>query len=210
MSELRGRRYNLGIGVRDMAAGLGIRLGRLLSIEAGTGTEEDKTFYRTWLSRIEGWSPSARRIEMQRGSGGGRFGSGRGGYFTRRRPASVRLTECRPPGNDEPTPVNRVGDAGRIGRDRVHAGPLCRQSEQATGAYSSAVGEISGVLDADDQSNILTFWRNGLANRTVGEIDERPHFCRRLAARRIKSVTGVFRAEQKSRSLPPSGSRSEQ
>lgn len=56
-----------------MAAGLGIGLARLLSIEDGTGTEEDKTFYRTWLSRIEGWSPSARRIEMQRVSGGGRF-----------------------------------------------------------------------------------------------------------------------------------------
>ena len=65
-ADLSGRRHDLGIGVRDMAAGLGIGLGRLLSIEAGTGTEEDKTFYRTWLSRIEGWSPSARRIETQR------------------------------------------------------------------------------------------------------------------------------------------------
>ena len=71
-ADLR-RRYDLGSGVRDMAAGLGIGLARLLSIEDGTGTEEDKTFYRTWLSRIEGWSPSARRIEMQRVSGGGRF-----------------------------------------------------------------------------------------------------------------------------------------
>ena len=35
-ADLRGRRYDLGIGVRDMAAGLGIGLGRLLSIEAGT------------------------------------------------------------------------------------------------------------------------------------------------------------------------------
>ena len=72
-ADLRGRRHDLGIGVRDMAAGLGIGLARLLSIEDGTGTEEDKTFYRTWLSGIEGWSSSARRIEMQRVSGGGRF-----------------------------------------------------------------------------------------------------------------------------------------
>jgi hypothetical protein len=52
----------LGIGVRDMAAGLGVGLGRLLAMEDGTATEEDKTFYRTWLSRIEGWSAAARGI----------------------------------------------------------------------------------------------------------------------------------------------------
>ena len=55
-ADLRGRRHDLGIGVRDMAAGLGIGLGRLLTMEDGTATDEDKTFYRTWLSRIEGWS----------------------------------------------------------------------------------------------------------------------------------------------------------
>jgi hypothetical protein len=59
-ADLRGRRYDLAIGVRDMAAGLGIGLGRLLSIEDGTATDEDKTFYRTWLSRIEGWSSGER------------------------------------------------------------------------------------------------------------------------------------------------------
>jgi hypothetical protein len=64
-ADLRGRRYDLGIGVRDMAAGLGIGLGRLLSIEAGTGTEEDKTFYRTWLSRIEGWSSGERNLQLK-------------------------------------------------------------------------------------------------------------------------------------------------
>jgi hypothetical protein len=54
--DLRGRRQDLGIGVRDMAAGLGIELGRLLAMEDGTATVEDQTFYRTWLSSIEGWS----------------------------------------------------------------------------------------------------------------------------------------------------------
>lgn len=62
-ADLRGRRHDLGIGVRDMAAGLGIGLGRLLRIEDGTAAEEDRTFYRTWLSRIEGWSAGERRIE---------------------------------------------------------------------------------------------------------------------------------------------------
>jgi hypothetical protein len=71
-ADLRGRRQDLGIGVRDMA-GLGIGMGRLLSMEDGTASEEDKTFYRTWLSRIEGWSAGERHIEMQRVSGGGRF-----------------------------------------------------------------------------------------------------------------------------------------
>jgi hypothetical protein len=56
-----------------MAAGLGIGLGRLLSIEAGTGTEEDKTFYRTWLSRIEGWSAGERHLQIKHASAGHRF-----------------------------------------------------------------------------------------------------------------------------------------
>ena len=72
-ADLRGRRHDLGIGVRDMAVGLGIELARLLSMEDGTASEEDKIFYRTWLSRIEGWSAGERNIEMQRVSGGGRF-----------------------------------------------------------------------------------------------------------------------------------------
>ena len=61
-ADLRGRREDPGIGARDMAAGLGIGLGRLLSMEDGSASEEDKTFYRTWLSRIEGWSVGARHI----------------------------------------------------------------------------------------------------------------------------------------------------
>jgi hypothetical protein len=72
-ADLRGRRQDLGIGVRDMATGLGIGMGRLLSMEDGTASEEDQIFYRTWLSRIEGWSAGERHIEMQRMSGGGRF-----------------------------------------------------------------------------------------------------------------------------------------
>jgi hypothetical protein len=59
-ADLRGRREDLGIRLRDMATGLGIGLGRLLSMEDGTASEEDKTFYRTWLSRIEGWPVGAR------------------------------------------------------------------------------------------------------------------------------------------------------
>ena len=72
-ADLRGRRHDLGIGVRDMAAGLGIDLARLLSMEDGTASEEDKMFYRTWLSRIEGWSAGERLLQMQRANGGGRF-----------------------------------------------------------------------------------------------------------------------------------------
>jgi hypothetical protein len=41
-TRLRGRREDLGIRLRDMAAGLGIGLGRLLSMEDGTASEEDK------------------------------------------------------------------------------------------------------------------------------------------------------------------------
>ena len=45
-ADLRGRRSDLGIGARDMAAGLGIGLGRLLSMEDGTASDEDKAFYQ--------------------------------------------------------------------------------------------------------------------------------------------------------------------
>jgi hypothetical protein len=63
----------LGIGVRDMAAGLGIDLRRLLAMEDGTASEEDKTFYRTWLSRIEGWSAGERHLQLLGASAGRRF-----------------------------------------------------------------------------------------------------------------------------------------
>jgi hypothetical protein len=72
-ADLRGRRHDLGIGVRDMAAGLGVGLGRLLRMEDGTATDEDKIFYRTWLSRIEGWSAGERHLQMKHASTGRRF-----------------------------------------------------------------------------------------------------------------------------------------
>jgi hypothetical protein len=72
-ADLRGRRHDLGIGVRDMAAGLGVGMGRLLTMEDGTATEEDKTFHRTWLSRIEGWSSSQRHMQLGRANAGQRF-----------------------------------------------------------------------------------------------------------------------------------------
>jgi len=72
-ADLRGRRQDLGFGVRDMAAGLGIGVGRLLGMEDGTASEEDKTFYRTWLSRIEGWSAGERHLQLRVASTGHRF-----------------------------------------------------------------------------------------------------------------------------------------
>jgi len=72
-AELRGRREDLGIGLRDMATGLGIGLGRLLSMEEGKASDEDKTFYRTWLSRIEGWSAGDRHLQLKGASAGRRF-----------------------------------------------------------------------------------------------------------------------------------------
>ena len=72
-TDLRGRRHDLGIGVRDMAAGLGIELRRLLSMEDGTATEENRSFYRTWLSRIEGRSSGQRQTQMERASASQRF-----------------------------------------------------------------------------------------------------------------------------------------
>jgi hypothetical protein len=72
-ADLRGRRQDLGIRLRDMAAGLGMEFDRVLSMENGTASDEDKTFYRIWLSRIEGWSAGARHVELERASNDGRF-----------------------------------------------------------------------------------------------------------------------------------------
>ena len=72
-ADLRGRRHDLGIGVRDMAAGLGVGLGRMLTMEDGTASEEDRNFYRTWLTRIEGWSSGQRQMQLGRASAGQRF-----------------------------------------------------------------------------------------------------------------------------------------
>ena len=72
-ADLRGRRQDLGIGVRDMAVGLGIELGRLLAMEDGTASEEEKTFYRTWLSSIEGWPAGERHRQLKGASAGLQF-----------------------------------------------------------------------------------------------------------------------------------------
>jgi hypothetical protein len=56
--------------VLKVSGGLGIRTGRLLSMEEGTATDEDKTFYRTWLSRIEGWSAGERHHQLEGASAG--------------------------------------------------------------------------------------------------------------------------------------------
>jgi hypothetical protein len=42
-------------------------------MEDGTATDEDKTFYRTWLSRIEGWSSSERHLQFKGARVGRRF-----------------------------------------------------------------------------------------------------------------------------------------
>ena len=72
-ADLRGRRQDLGIGVRDMAAGLGVGSVRLLGMEDGTATEEDQTFYRMWLSRIEGWTAREKHLQLLGASAGSRF-----------------------------------------------------------------------------------------------------------------------------------------
>jgi hypothetical protein len=72
-ANLRDRRQDLGIDIRDMAAGLGIGLGRLLAMEDGSASEEEKTFYRTWLSSIEGWSAGERYTQLKSARAGRRF-----------------------------------------------------------------------------------------------------------------------------------------
>jgi hypothetical protein len=71
--DFRGRRVDLGIGTREMAAGVDVGHGRLLTMEDGKATDEDKAFYRAWLSRIEGWSTAERFRQMRRVNQGIRF-----------------------------------------------------------------------------------------------------------------------------------------
>lgn len=101
-SDLRGRRHDLGIGVRDMAAGLGIGLARLLTMEDGTATDEDKTFYRTWLSRIKGWPSSQRHTQLQRASADEQFTRLKRSVVRERSSAFGQFTESPLPGVDVP------------------------------------------------------------------------------------------------------------
>jgi hypothetical protein len=64
--DFRARRVDLGIGTREMAAIVGVGLGRLLTMEIGKATDEDRAFYRAWLSRIEGWSTAERHRQIRR------------------------------------------------------------------------------------------------------------------------------------------------
>jgi hypothetical protein len=64
--DFRSRRGDLGIGTREMAAVVGVGLGRLLTMEGGKATDEDRAFYRAWLSRIEGWSMAERYRQIRR------------------------------------------------------------------------------------------------------------------------------------------------
>jgi hypothetical protein len=45
----------------------------LLTMENGKATDEDKAFYRAWLSRIEGWSTAERHRQIRRINQGIRF-----------------------------------------------------------------------------------------------------------------------------------------
>jgi hypothetical protein len=64
--DFRGRRVDLGIGTREMAGGVDVGHGPLLTMENGKATDEDKAFYRAWLSRIEGWSTAERHRQIRR------------------------------------------------------------------------------------------------------------------------------------------------
>jgi hypothetical protein len=64
---------DLGIGTREMAAVVDVGHGRLLTMENGKAIDEDKAFYRAWLSRIEGWSTAERLRQIWRVNQGIRF-----------------------------------------------------------------------------------------------------------------------------------------
>jgi transcriptional regulator with XRE-family HTH domain len=72
-TDLRGRRQDLGVTVKEMAVGLGMSIGDIVDIEKGTGARDRVNHYAAWLTRIEAWSAGKRERELRATRQGQRF-----------------------------------------------------------------------------------------------------------------------------------------
>lgn len=68
-----GRRWALGIPMKAMTRGIGLRLYDIREIEEGTASPERLNHYAGWLRRFEGWPKEHLVHEFGRAKAGGQF-----------------------------------------------------------------------------------------------------------------------------------------
>lgn len=73
LTDLRGRRKALGIPLRAMARGIGLRAYDIREMEDGTASPERQTHYAAWLRRLEAWPKDYLLREIDRAEAGGQF-----------------------------------------------------------------------------------------------------------------------------------------
>ena len=71
--DLRSRRMALGASEELMAAGMGLGVMEIRSIERGEATEEQLDSYAALLTKIEGWSAEEREVQYLFARMGRRF-----------------------------------------------------------------------------------------------------------------------------------------
>jgi hypothetical protein len=72
-TDLRGRREDLGVTVKEMATGLGMSIGDIEDIEMGAAAGDRANHYAAWLTRIEAWSPGKRARQLRASKQGQKF-----------------------------------------------------------------------------------------------------------------------------------------
>lgn len=72
-TDLRGRRRALGIPLKAMARGIGLRAYDVREIEDGTASPERLNHYAGWLRRLEAWPKDHLAHEIGRAEAGSQF-----------------------------------------------------------------------------------------------------------------------------------------
>ena len=73
LTDLRGRRKALGIPLRAMARGIGLRAYDIREMEDGTASPERLHHYAGWLRRLEAWPKDHLVREIGRAEAGSQF-----------------------------------------------------------------------------------------------------------------------------------------
>jgi hypothetical protein len=65
-SDLRGRRQDLGVSVKEMATGLDMSIADIVDIEEGGSAANDRVgHYAAWLTRMEAWPTGKKERELR-------------------------------------------------------------------------------------------------------------------------------------------------
>lgn len=72
-TDLRARRRALGIPLKAMARGIGLRAYDVREMEDGTASPERLNHYAGWLRRLEAWPKDHLEYEIGRAEAGGQF-----------------------------------------------------------------------------------------------------------------------------------------